>query len=297
VGDEASYARSKLALESRAYPVLRFDPDAGDSWEDCIELDGNPEIDADWPTYALQYEDDDGETQSLELPLTFADFAVGEARFRKHFRVAPQDTWNEHMVPIADFIEQSEDEREGLFPYVWAVNKKNRLIRVLVSEELVQSTQERRDFWRTLKALAGLTKKVDPEKIAAAVRAETAQKLANGLMAMLTGNVGGGAVLPSAPAAGTSATGGGAPDAGDYEAPWIDRNECTSCDECIGINPNIFAYDKENKAYIKDPKGGPYKDIVRAAEKCTGQCIHPGTPHDPGEKDLDKLIKRAEKYQ
>lgn len=296
VGDEATFARSKMALESRAYPVLRFDPDAGDTWEDCLELEGNPAIDEDWPVYSIKYEDEDGNEQSMEVPMTFADFAVLEGRFRKHFRVAPQDTWNDNMVPIAEFIEMAEDEREGLFPYVWAVNKKNRLIRVLVAEELVRSTEERANFWRTLKSLAGLTKKVDPDAIAAQVRAETAQKLATGLMQMLSGE-GAAAVLPKAPA--PSGDGGTPPAAAaaGHEPVWIDRNECTSCDECVNINPKIFAYDDEKKAYVKDPKGGPFKDIVRSAEKCTGQCIHPGTPYDPNEKGLDKLIKRAEKFQ
>jgi pyruvate-ferredoxin/flavodoxin oxidoreductase len=298
VGDEASHARSKMALESRAYPILRFDPDAGDTWDECLDLDGNPSLDADWQTYNLKYLDDEGAEQTMELPLTFADFAVLEGRFRKHFRVAPQDTWNDNMMPIAEFIELDKEEREGLFPYIWTVNKKNRLIRVLVSEELVKSTEERLHFWRTLKSLAGLTRRVDPDAIAAQVRAETAQKLANGLMAMLSGE-GSPAILPTAPAGGAGETGAPAAAVGGlaFEPAWIDRNECTSCDECININPAIFAYDDEKKAYVKDPKGGPYKDIVRSAEKCTGQCIHPGTPHDPNEKGLDKLVKRAEKYQ
>ena len=299
VGDEATHARSKMALESRAYPILRFDPDAGDTWEDCIDMEGNPALDQDWPVYNLKYEDEEGNAKSMELPLTFADFAVLEGRFRKHFRVAPADTWNDNMVPIAEFIELDKEDRDGKFPYVWAVNKNNRLIRVLVAQELVQSTEERLHFWRTLKSLAGLTKKVDPSAIAAQVRAETAQKLANGLMAMLSGEAGSAAILPAAPSAGGSApapqAAAGAP--AGYEPPWIDRNECTSCDECVNINPSIFAYDDEKKAFIKDPKGGPYKDIVRSAEKCTGQCIHPGTPHDPNEKDVAKWVKRAEKYQ
>jgi pyruvate-ferredoxin/flavodoxin oxidoreductase len=47
---------------------------------------------------------------------------------------------------------------------------------------------------------------------------------------------------------------------------------------------------------VKDPRGGPYKDLVRAAEKCTAQVIHPGLPADRSEKDIDKLIKRAERF-
>ena len=113
--------------------------------------------------------DDEGNKQSMELPMTFADFAVQEGRFRKHFRKAPQDTWNENMVPLAEFLDIEEDDREGLFPYIWAVDKKNRLMRVLVSQEIVKSTEERRHFWRTLKGIAGLTKKVDPDQIASQI--------------------------------------------------------------------------------------------------------------------------------
>ena len=92
-----------------------------------------------------------------------------------------------------------------------------------------------------------------------------------------------------APAAAATADG--------YEPVWIDTPECTACDECTKINPKIFAYNAEHKATVIDPRGGPYRDIVKAAEKCTAGVIHPGTPADPNEKDLERLVKRAEKYQ
>jgi len=298
VPDHASAYRSKMALESRAYPIFKFDPDAGETWEECIELEGNPQIETDWPVYNLKYTDENGDEKSMELPMTFADFAVQEARFRKHFRVAPPDTWNENMVSIAEFLKLEEDDREGQFPYVWAVDKKNRLIRVLVSEEIVRSCEERLDFWHTIKGLAGLTNKVDPEAIANEVRAETATKLAQGLMAMLSGDAAGTATLANvvaptaAPAADAPAANGNAA----FEPAWIEQSECTACDECVNINNKIFQYDDGKKAFVKDPKGGPYKDIVRAAEKCTGRCIHPGTPANPDEKDAEKLLKRAAKF-
>ena len=78
---------------------------------------------------------------------------------------------------------------------------------------------------------------------------------------------------------------------------WIDTPECEACDECTKINPKIFAYNAEKKAVVANPRGGPYRDIVRAAEKCTAECIHPGTPFNMNEKDIDKLVKRAEKFQ
>ncbi|MCC5848729.1 MAG: 2-oxoacid:acceptor oxidoreductase family protein [Verrucomicrobia bacterium] len=297
VSDDSSISRSRMALESRAYPVLRFDPDAGKNWEECLNLEGNPALDEDWPSYNLDYEEEDGTKQKLNLPMTFADFAVGEARFRKHFRVAPPDTWNDNMVPLADLIAIPEEERDGLFPYIWTLDKRNRLSRVLVAAEIVRASEERIDFWRTLKSLAGLTGKPDAEAIATQVRAETAQKLAQGLMNMLAGGGAAPAVLAEAAGMTPSTASAGNQGAQAFEPAWIEKSECTSCDECVTINPKIFEYDPDKKAFVKDPRGGPFKDIVRAAEKCTGQCIHPGTPADPNEKDVEKLVKRAEKFQ
>ncbi|MCP5416681.1 MAG: 2-oxoacid:acceptor oxidoreductase family protein [Chromatiaceae bacterium] len=299
IPDDASEMQSKLAVESRAYPLMVFDPDAGETWAACLSLEGNPAMDADWPTYQLEFEDEEGNRDSMELPMTFADFALTEGRFRKNFRMAPRDTWNEHMVPIAEFLEMEEEEREGLYPFVWGVDKKHHLMRVICSAELVTSTEERRDYWRTIKGLAGLLDKVDPEAIANQVRAETAGKLAAGLYAMLGGGAGGpelSAVLGAAPAVAGAAAPAAATAEG-FEPAWIEQPLCTTCDECIDINPKIFAYNDDKKAIVANPKGGPYKDIVRSAEKCPAECIHPGTPWDANEKELDKLIKRAEKYQ
>jgi len=83
---------------------------------------------------------------------------------------------------------------------------------------------------------------------------------------------------------------------GDYMAPWIDTEECTECDECILINPSIFEYNADKRAIIKNPDGGPYRDIVKSAEKCTAEVIHPGLPRDRSAKDIDKWIKRGEKF-
>jgi pyruvate-ferredoxin/flavodoxin oxidoreductase len=102
---------------------------------------------------------------------------------------------------------------------------------------------------------------------------------------------------PAAQAAPAPATASPAPAAPAQEGPWIDQRLCTSCDECIAISKSLFSYNGTKKAVIKDPHAGPYKDIVRAAEKCSSGAIHPGLPLDPNEKDTDKWIKRAEKYQ
>ena len=304
VGDEATIKQSKLAVESRAYPLFVYNPDLGNTFEECSSLSGNPSIKTDWPSYQLSYLDENGKSATMELPLTFADFAITEGRFRKQFRKAPPETWNDDMVPLAEFIDLDKADQEGLYPYIWAVDPKERLMRVLVSGELVNSTIERRDFWRQLKSLAGVDQVVDVAQIANAAKVDMAQQITSSLLAMAggvnnTNNTNGadlGALLGSNGAgSATTATPVAAPE--DYEPVWIETPECTACDECTDLNPSIFAYNQDGQAIVVDPKAGPFIDIVKAAEKCTAEVIHPGTPFDPNEPNLDRLIKRAEKFQ
>ena len=233
----------------------------------------------------------------MDLPMTFADFAITETRFRKHFRTAPPDTWNEKMVPLHEFLELDADEREDRFPFIWTVDRKQHLSRLLVDESMVRSCEDRRDFWKMLRALAGADR-TEPSvaEIEERVRREVIGKIAGGLAAMADGGT------PAAAAPEIDVTVAAAPEEappaadGDYMAPWIDTDDCTACDECMTINPSVFAYNDAKKAVIVDPDGGPYSDLVKAAEKCTAQVIHPGLPRDRSAKDIDKWIKRGEKY-
>jgi pyruvate-ferredoxin/flavodoxin oxidoreductase len=310
IGDDMSHHQAKLAVESRAYPLFRYDPDGGLTVGECLDLDGNPNPDRDWPVTKIQYVDK-GREKEMELPTTFVDFAVTETRFRKHFRKIPRDSWNEDMVPVNEYLDLDEDDREGKVPFVWALDAKRELSRLLVAQPMIDSAEERRAFWIMLRDLGGIEEPVadvDEVQIESRVRQEVVQKLASGLMGLVSGGqaLDVGAMLeavPSAPAPGQkpqlAAVGAVAPAPsaeGEYMAPWIDTEECTECDECIIINPQIFEYNDDKKAFIKDPNGGPYRDLVKSAEKCTAEVIHPGLPRDRSAKDIDKWIKRGQKF-
>jgi pyruvate-ferredoxin/flavodoxin oxidoreductase len=295
VADDLGAHQAKLAMESRAYPIYKYNPDNGVKAEEAFDLSGNPAMNDLWPTYSLKYMED-GREKSMDVAMTFADFAITEARFRKQFRKAPHDTWNDDMVPLSEFLEMDADEREGKFPFIWAVDRKQHLSRVLVAEPIVLSCEERRDFWIMLRGLAGVdVKEQESVDLEGKIRKEIVGKIAQGLMQLAGGNGEGLANLAlDAPASTESSA---APEAsGDYMAPWLDTDECTSCDECIKINPGIFEYNGDKKAFIKNANGGPYQDLVKAAEKCTAQVIHPGLPSDKSAKDIEKWIKRGEKF-
>ena len=299
IPDDAGAEQARLALQSRAYPVFSYNPDLGDTAKDCFRLDGNPDLDADWARFTLHYQED-GVDRQLDLPMTFADFAVTETRFRKHFRKVPTDAWHAGMQPLAEYLELKRADREDLLPYIWAIDKKNQLSRLAVGQAIVEACEDRRQFWRMLRSLAGVGDgTAEPaEELAARIRADVIQKIAGGLLQMVGAEPAGALPLPgptdeakTAPAAAAGGTG-----AADSMMPYIDSANCTACDECMKINSRIFAYNADRKATIVDPRGGPYRDLVRAAEKCTAGVIHPGRPLQPAEKDVEKWMARGQKY-
>jgi pyruvate-ferredoxin/flavodoxin oxidoreductase len=316
IGDDMSNHQAKLAVESRTYPLFRYDPDLGTTAAECFDLDGNPAIDRDWPVTKINYVER-GKQKEMELPTTFVDFAVTETRFRKHFRKVPRDAWHEDMVLVSDYLELDEDDRDGKVPYVWALDAKQELSRLLVAEPMVKSAEDRRNFWIMLKDLAGAeeVEVTSDEQLESRIRQEVVQKITSGLVGLVSGGqpLDFSAVLDTAevtaataeapaPAAEAAAPAKAAPAAaapeasGEYMAPWIDTEECTACDECIIINPQIFAYNDEKKAVIVSAEAGPYRDLVKSAEKCTAAVIHPGLPRDQSAKDIGKWIKRGQKF-
>jgi len=413
LADDWAPTAAKLALESRAFPILTYDPDGGESLAECLSLDGNPDIDATWPTYALEYVAEEGEARSTELPLTIADWAATEARFRKHFRPIPEAEWSDAQRLFHEFLEMDDEAREGKVPFIWTVDGEKRRSRLEVSKEIVFLAGERQHFWHQLREMAGLDvparargrvareMEKEFESRMAALHAEyeakvaelkeryprvVARRMAEGLLRFgpdrtvgelleqadrtpgldpigpdeisglgVEGENGapidpsgasggsvaragaGGAAVPVAPPAAPGTEAGGtdgtaAPPAADAvgsgtaetatgdpamaegaagaaatpdeadEAdqlrmePYIDTPLCTSCNDCIHINGQVFAYDANKQAYIADARAGTYAQLVQAAEKCPAGIIHPGDPLDPDEPDLEKWVARAEPF-
>ena len=81
-----------------------------------------------------------------------------------------------------------------------------------------------------------------------------------------------------------------------FDDPFVDTPLCTSCNECTGINPELFKYDDNKQAYIADPSAGTFDQLVKAAEKCPALCIHPGKPRAGDSTANDDMLARASKF-
>ncbi|HEX7978091.1 MAG TPA: 2-oxoacid:acceptor oxidoreductase family protein, partial [Gemmatimonadaceae bacterium] len=356
LADDVAQHAARLALESRAFPYVTFDPDAGRTWAECLSLEGNPSVDDDWPTYTLAYVDESGAEQSMELPLTIADWAATEGRFRKHFKPldAKSPIDSDALVPFHQYLTLSADDRDGRTPFIHVLGADRRLVRWSVSGEIVRLAEERQQHWAQLRELAGVVV-AEPtrERVRASLEAEleakldaarqeyeaklaevratypavVARRLAEGLLRASrsgqtvrdliaglpadatvpvpvqapSGNgVSSGKVGVAAPTAAPEKASAAAPVPAAPESiaiePYIDSERCTTCNECTNLNKKMFAYNANKQAYVKDPKAGTFAQLVQAAEKCPVSAIHPGTPINPKEKDLDKWLKRAQAF-
>jgi pyruvate/2-oxoacid:ferredoxin oxidoreductase beta subunit len=74
VADNMAGHQARLAVDSRAFPLLIYDPRKGDTVKKRLSLQGNPAMKEDWWT--------DPKTKQV---VDFVDFARSEGRFAKHF--------------------------------------------------------------------------------------------------------------------------------------------------------------------------------------------------------------------
>lgn len=82
---------------------------------------------------------------------------------------------------------------------------------------------------------------------------------------------------------------------GNYPGPvtdslevWIDQDECTGDGLCVQYAPEVFEFDVDGLAYVKDAAGelrqapgarvrvpaGLRLDVIDSARECPGTCIH-----------------------
>ncbi|MGM0578913.1 MAG: ferredoxin, partial [Myxococcota bacterium] len=80
------------------------------------------------------------------------------------------------------------------------------------------------------------------------------------------------------------------------DEPFIDTALCTTCNECINLNGQLFVYNADKQAELGDLSAGTFEDLVKAAEACPAACIHPGKPRPDDSTATPELIERAKAF-
>jgi pyruvate-ferredoxin/flavodoxin oxidoreductase len=259
VSEASSNARSRLAVESRMHPLFVHDPRKGSTLHDWFSLDGNPDIDKTWTTSTLQYIDDEGNLALLTTPLTPAEFALGETRFKKQFRKLTADE-EAGAIPIDEYVDMGTHQRAGHTPFVYATDDDRRLIKVRCATSIVALVEDRRRYWQTLQYLSGVHEeqltalhRSDIDALrqqyaeATAARESGMDAIARAMSELATSSkapVGFGGGVATAPASAPPAA-GAAPTAVavDDRPVWLDPSDeslCTDCGTCYQDLPQFF---------------------------------------------------------
>jgi pyruvate-ferredoxin/flavodoxin oxidoreductase len=121
----------------------------------------------------------------MELPVTVADWAAVETRFRKHFTRIPGSAGDEELVPFHEYVALAGDDRAGKKPFIYTLDSGRRLGRLAVADEIVRLAEDRREVWTLLRDMAGLkapgelAAETEFEQKMAALRVEYEAKLAD----------------------------------------------------------------------------------------------------------------------
>jgi pyruvate-ferredoxin/flavodoxin oxidoreductase len=165
VADDMALIQAQRVRDSRGVPEFVFNPRLGETYQEALDIKGNPSIDLDW------YETKNkvtGETSHY----TVAHWCVTEARFRNHLKkIKPEAAAK--LIPLDNMLvritQQDVVYRRYLTPghrafipdfgtYI-TVEDAGKTTYYALSRQLVMFCVERRKAWRMLQSKAGIQNK------------------------------------------------------------------------------------------------------------------------------------------
>jgi pyruvate/2-oxoacid:ferredoxin oxidoreductase beta subunit len=124
--------RARLAVGSRIHPLLLFDPSIEGVLGTRVSLEGNPDPESEWSN------------------VTPFEWVLGEQRFRRRLKRAPEDAKLEDAVA---FIDLPAEDRGDVLPVVSDPRSGDQLV---LSPELVRMAERRRQIWNVYREISGL---------------------------------------------------------------------------------------------------------------------------------------------
>ena len=258
IPESSSNARARMAVESRMHPLFVHDPRRGSTMREWFTIDGNPDADKAWTSTTLEYLDEDGALQLLTTPLTPAEFALGEVRFKKQFRKLRAEE-EDSAIPVDEYVELPVAERAGRVPFIYATDDDRHLIKVACSHKIVSLVEDRRRYWQTLQYLAGVNEaqltalhRADIEELraryeeATSARESSLDDIARAMADLASSSQApaGGALAGLAPTTSAPAPAAAAPAAAPAQGPiWLDTADealCNDCGTCYQELPQFF---------------------------------------------------------
>ncbi len=162
VADDMALFQAQRVRDSRGAPEFVFNPRLGETYQEALDIKGNPSIDLDW------YETKSKVT-SEPYRYTVAHWCVTEARFRNHLKKIKPDQLEGKILldnMLMRITQQDVVYRYYLLPehrsfipdfgvYI-SFDQDGKTVYYALSRQLVMFCVERRKAWRMLQSKAGV---------------------------------------------------------------------------------------------------------------------------------------------
>jgi pyruvate-ferredoxin/flavodoxin oxidoreductase len=163
VPDDMALGQAQRVRDSRGAPEFVFDPRLGETYQESLDVKGNPSIDIDW--YETKFR---GTNEPYRY--TVAHWCATEARFRNHLKKIKKDDAAK-LIPLENMLvritQQDVVYRRYLVPthrsfvpdfgvYIRVQGSNGDAEYRSISRQLVLFCVERRKAWRMLQSKAGI---------------------------------------------------------------------------------------------------------------------------------------------
>ena len=162
VPDDMALHQAQRVRDSRGVPEFVFNPRLGESYQEALDIKGNPSIDLDW------YETKDKNSGEIRR-YTVAHWCTTEARFRNHLKKLKPDqiegkiSLDNMLVRITQqdvvYRYYLNPQHRSFIPdfgvYI-TVENEGKVTFYALSRQLVMFCVERRKAWRMLQSKAGI---------------------------------------------------------------------------------------------------------------------------------------------
>jgi pyruvate-ferredoxin/flavodoxin oxidoreductase len=165
VADDMALTQAQRVRDSRGAPEFVFNPRLGETYQEALDLKGNPSLEKDW--YETKFK-----ATSEPYRYTVAHWCATEARFRNHLKKIKKDDAAK-MIPLENMLVRVTQQdvvyrrylihdHRSFIPdfgvYIKVQGPKDIEYRSL-SRQLVLFCVERRKAWRMLQSKAGIENK------------------------------------------------------------------------------------------------------------------------------------------
>jgi pyruvate-ferredoxin/flavodoxin oxidoreductase len=165
VADDMALFQAQRVRDSRGVPEFVFNPRLGETYQEALDIKGNPSIDLDW------YETKSKVTGEISR-YTVAHWCTTEARFRNHLKKIKPDQI-EGKIPLDNMLVRITQQdvvyryyvKPGHRAYIpdFGVyiqqDQDGKTVYYALSRQLVMFCVERRKAWRMLQSKAGIVNK------------------------------------------------------------------------------------------------------------------------------------------